>query len=420
MRILFVTHRFLPRYVAGTELYSALMAQELVQLGHQVQIFTGDPSVKTAYDTHWNGLPVQAVPWGVGPWPGAIPTYLASFTNPAVERRFEAVCRAFRPDIVHIQHLMGLSPRLPAIAQRCGARVVITLHDYWFACSNTWLFRSTREQCPGPGNGYYCGGCALHRLQRRPQPVLMALAAPIFAARTRVLRRALLQADYLIAPSQAVANRFAGQGVPLARLNVIAHGIINRPPPPPGLPAAGLRFVYVGSLTPPKGVHIAIQAFSRLVGEDLQFEIYGNLTEDVEYVRELRGQATHPGIAFRGPLAHDLLDQVLGAAHMLLLPSLWDESFSIIMDEAVQAGVPVLISDRGGPKERLLPGLNGLMATAGDVEAWYDKMRFVAENRHVLSELRRGARFLKQAPNHARELADIYTHLGAAPIAEPK
>src|SRR5260221_14187040 len=106
MRVLFVAHRFLPRYVAGTEIYTALMAQALARLGHQIQIFTGDPSASAPYQTEWNGLPVQAVPWGVGPWPGPISTQLAGFINPAVERRFEAVCQSFQPDIVHIQHLM--------------------------------------------------------------------------------------------------------------------------------------------------------------------------------------------------------------------------------------------------------------------------------------------------------------------------
>jgi len=422
VRVLFVTHRFLPRYVAGTEIYTAQMAQALARLGHQVQIFTGDPSVTTPYVTQWNGLPVQAVPWGVGPWPGPISTQLASFINPAVERRFEALCRSFQPDIVHIQHLLGLSPRLPAIAQRHGARVVITLHDYWFACSNGWLFRWTREQCPGPGRGFYCGGCALHRLHRRPQPLLMALAAPFFAARTRVLRRAVLQADYLIAPSRAVANRFAGQGIPRHRLNVVGHGLVSQiaAQAPVLTPTAGLRFVYVGSLTPPKGIHIAIQAFNRLVAQDLQFEIYGNLTDDPDYARELQAQAAHDGIVFKGPLAHERLDEALGSAHMLVLPSLWDEPYSIIVDEALQAGLPVLISDCGAPIERLLPGINCLVAAAGDVDAWSSQMRYIAENRHVLGELRRGVRPVKPALDHALELEGIYQRLVAAELASPE
>jgi glycosyltransferase involved in cell wall biosynthesis len=410
MRILFVTHRFLPRYISGTEVYSALLAQELAGLGHHVQIFTGDPSVKNAYATNWNGLPVQAEPWGIGPWKGAISTYLASFINPAVERRFDKLCRTFQPDVVHIHHLMGLSPALPAIGRRRGARVVITLHDYWFVCSNTWLFRWTREQCPGPGRGYYCGGCALHRLHIHPQAPVMAILAPVFAARTLVLRRSLLQADLLVAPSQAVAKRFTELGIPSARLKVLPHGVTSRPAlaPLPARPAVGLRFIYIGSLTPPKGVHIAIQAFNCLAGDGLQFEIYGSHTDDPEYVQELRSLAQHPGIEFKGPVARDLLDQTLGSADMLLLPSLWDEPFSIIMDEALHAGVPVLASDRGAPKERLFPGINGFLAPAGDVEAWSREMRYVAENRHVLNQLRLSTRPLKQVSEHARELEESY------------
>ena len=128
-------------------------------------------------------------------------------------------------------------------------------------------------------------------------------------------------------------------------------------------------------------------------------------------MRELQALNQGGRVAFKGPLAHERLNQTLGSAHMLVLPSLWDEPFSMVVDEALHAGLPVLFTDRGAPKERLISGINGLMAAAGDVEAWHRQMRYVVEDRHVLAQLRRGARSLKPASVHARELEGIYTRL---------
>lgn len=411
MRVLHVTHRFLPRYVAGTEVYVAALCRGLRACGHTQHLFTGDPEAGTAHADEWEGLPTDVAPWGVGGRRGPVSTFLAGFFNPAVERRFARLCTEFQPEVVHIHHLMGLSPALPAIARRYGVRVIITLHDYWFACSNTWLYRWHGAVCPGPGWGYYCGGCAAHRLGLRPNPLLMTLTAPIFAARTAVLRRALLTAHRLIAPSRIVARLFARHGVPPERIAVVPHGLAEDVPDsvrPAAHPPRPLRFVYVGSLIRPKGAHIAIQAFDRVSDPRAQFHLYGDLTADPGYTAELRGLARHPGIQFKGPVARDQVKEVLLGADILLLPSLWYEAFSIIVDEAVRSGLPALVSDHGAPAERIVAEVNGLTAPPGDVEAWQRQMQRLVDDPALLARLRRGVQPPKLLPQHVAEIETLY------------
>jgi glycosyltransferase involved in cell wall biosynthesis len=413
MRILHVTHRFLPHHVAGTEVYAAALCRGLRERGHTQQIFTGDPEADAAHADDWEGLPVHAIPWGVGGWRGPVSTFLAGFFNPAVERRFAQVYAEFQPEVVHVHHLMGLSPALPAIARRHGARVVVTLHDYWFVCSNTWLYRWHGAVCPGPGWGYYCGGCAAHRLGLRPNPLLMTLTAPIFVARTAVLRRALLTAHRLIAPSQIVARLFARHGVPPERIAVVPHGLTEASPAPARADdrPRSLRFVYVGSLIRPKGAHIAIQAFDRVSDPRAQFHLYGDLTADPGYTAELRGLAHHPGIEFKGPVARDQVKEVLLGADILLLPSLWYEAFSIIVDEALQAGLPALASDHGAPAERIVAEVNGLTAPPGDVEAWQRQMQRLVDDPALIARLSRGIQPPKRLTQHAADIETLYARL---------
>lgn len=410
MRLLHVTHRFLPRHVAGTEVYAAALCRGLKARGHALQIFTGDPAAEAARADEWEGLPVVTVPWGVGGWRGPVSTFLAGFLNPAVERQFARVCATFRPEIVHVHHLMGLSPALPAIARRRGARVVITLHDYWFACSNTWLYRWHGALCPGPEWGYHCGGCASQRLGIKPRPPLMVLAAPIFVARTAVLRRALRAAHRLIAPSNVVARMFLRHGVPPEMIAVVPHGLSEATPAPtrPADEPRPVRFVYLGSLTRPKGAHVAIEAFNRVSDPQAQFHLHGDLTADPAYTAELRGLARHPGVEFKGPAARDQVGEVLRAADVLVLPSLWYEAFSVIVDEALQAGLPALVSDHGAPAERIVAEVNGLTAPPADVEAWRRQMQRLVDDPALLARLRAGIQPPKLLAQHVMEIESLY------------
>lgn len=411
LRVLLVTHRFLPKFLAGTEIYTAALAKGLARHGHYVHIFTGDPTAQTTADYEWDGLSVTAVPWGSSGRSSPVSTFLAAFGNRQAEAAFLALCRRFRPDAIHVQHLMGLSSNLLKLGRRCGARVIVTLHDFWFLCSNTWLFRWDRVLCPGPGWGFYCGGCALHRLGREPHPVLMVLAAPIFAARTRLLRAALQQADHFIAPSHLSRSLFVKFGVAAERISVVPSVVLDMPPRQPR-PARDtnqpLRFVYIGSLTPPKGVHVALAAFNGLSDANVEFHIYGDLSADPAYAVELRRLARHPGVEFRNAVPRTAVADVLGGADLLLLPSLWYESYSIIIDEAFMFGVPVLASNHGAPAERIIPEVNGLTAPPGDVSAWQRQMQRFIQEPELREKLRCIMTSVPRLDQHCIEIEAIY------------
>lgn len=419
-RVLLVTHRFLPRYLAGTELYTASLARALAGRGHAVQIFTGDPEGGARTET-WEGLPVTVVPWGWGGRGGpASPaaTFLAGFGNPAVEARFRQVCAEFQPGIVHIQHLMGLSPWLPALAHRAGARVVMTLQDFWLTCGNTWLYRWDGQLCPGPRTGYHCGGCALQRLGRAPQPAVMAAAAPLFWARTWVLARARRAVDHFIAPSPLSARVFIQQGGPAERVTVLPDVVLSGPlaaPAPERPPGSPVQCVYIGSLTPPKGVRELVQAFNGLAASapGARLTVYGDPAADPAYTRALRAASQHPGITLAGPLARADLPAVLAGADLLIQPSLWYETYSIVIDEALSAGVPVMVSSHGAPAERLQPGLNGLTAPPGDVAAWRAQLERFVGDPELRRRLRAGARS-RPPPYldaHLRDIEALYSQL---------
>jgi len=411
MRILQVVHRFLPRYPAGTEVYTGRLGLGLAERGHAVAIFTGDPEANNTYSYEWENLPVQAVPWRSGGPARPIATFLAGFANAAVETHFANYCATFQPEVIHIHHLLGLSPRLPTIARRHGAGVVITLHDFWFRCSNTLLFRYDGQLCPGPELGYHCAGCALQRLGREPNPIVMAAAAPVFVARTATLREVLRKADCIIAPSNVTARGFAGDTALAERLVTLPHGVApptSEPNEPRTLEVRPLRYAYVGQLIRSKGVHVIVQAFSTLPPGDEELHLYGDLTPDPAYTDELRHLATRPGVIFHGRVENRKIMDALTTIDMLLVPSLCYEAYSVNVDEALSAGVPVLVSSHSAPAERVQPEVNGLLAAPGDPAAWLRQMQRVRDEAGLLGQLRAGIRPPKTTTAHAEEIEAIY------------
>lgn len=408
MRVLHVVHRFLPRYLAGTEVYTAALARAQRAAGHTVRVFAGDPAAAAPAEIEWEGVPVRVIPWAGGGNP--VRTFLAGLSNPAAERAFAETLRAFQPEVVHIQHLMGLSPRLPEMARAAGARVVVTLHDFWFECSNLWLYRYDQTLCPGPRTGYHCGGCALQRLGRPPQPALMAAAAPLMLARTRRLRAALQAAHVIIAPSRAVAEGFADAGLDPRRVRVIAHGLAETA----GLAApaapdhAGVRFIYLGSLIRPKGAHIALAAFNGVAAPDAELHFYGDLAADPAYTAELRALAARPGVVFGGRLTRAQVPAALRAADVLVLPALWREAHVIVVDEAFEAGRPVLVAAHTAAAERVRAEVDGLTAPPGDVAAWRAQFQRLCAEPGLLARLTAGVRAPKTLAAHAAEIEAVY------------
>jgi glycosyltransferase involved in cell wall biosynthesis len=297
------------------------------------------------------------------------------------------------------------------ISRHAGARVILTLQDFWYVCGNTWLFRWNNTLCSGPGWGFHCGGCALHRLGIRPRSVWMALSAFLFLARTNVLRHAQRAVDRFVAPSHLSARIFVEQGGQADRVTVVPSVVLTTHPSQRSRAGATdrlLRFVYVGSIIPAKGLHIAVAAFNRLSDARVQFHIYGDLTADPGYAREVQQLAHHPGIEFKGPAAREQVNNILREADLLLLPSLWYESYSIIVDEAFSVGLPVMVSSHGAPAERVIPGINGLAAPPGDVAAWQQHIQRFVNDPDLRIRLRLGIQSPPLMDQHIQVMETIY------------
>lgn len=406
VRVLYLVHQYPPQHIGGTELYTHSIARALATSGHQVGVFYRhhDPSPGPEGRTD-EGVALWAA--GSGPQTPAR-RFMATFGDGDVGRSFERALDDFRPDLVHVQHLMGLPASLISHIRRRDIPVVITLHDFWWVCANAQLLTNYgRQLCDGPRLWLNCGRCVLARAGADGLWPAAPLLAPPLAARALRLQAILRGADALIAPTAFVRDWYGAHGAPAERIQVLPHGI-ERPAVPAraSRPDGVVRFACIGGLSWQKGVHVLVDAFNGLEGR-AELWIAGDASADPAYAGELRARAGEK-VRFLGPLTRQQVWECLAQVDALAVPSLWYEAFSLIAHEAFVAGVPVVASRLGALAEVVRDGVDGISAPPGDVAAWRAALQRLVDDPALLDRLRGGIRPPLSLEEHVLRLLDVY------------
>ncbi len=420
MRVLNIVHQYPPDFVGGTELYTQTVARSLVTRGYAASVLCPSKqpgnSAQPLVSADEDGVRVHRVPLGPR---SANSVFFDTFTQRTLSTALTTVLQQERPNLIHIQHLMGLPARLIDQITAAGIPFIVSLHDYWYVCANAQLLTNTRQEvCAGPRWWINCGQCAVARAGYPEWLVLAPAVAPLMGYRNRLLRRVLNKAAWLIAPTEFVRETYRQLGVPTDRMRVIPHGIevpTELPAERPRLTET-LRVAYIGGLAWQKGVHVVIEAVNGLSARTVQLSIYGDATAFPGYVTELKQLAQHPQIHFAGRLARTELWRVLRETDVLVVPALWYETSSLIIQEAFAAGVPVIASSLGALRERVRDNFDGLLVAPGDSAAWRAAVHRCATEPELLPRLRQGIRPVRTMAEH---LSDLEALFGDTVVATP-
>ena len=141
---------------------------------------------------------------------------------------------------------------------------------------------------------------------------------------------------------------------------------VSRQSPPPTRDV-----VFVGRVTPYKGVDVAIDALAALRAltvPDARLIVIG--PEDAGYGDTLRERAAGLGIAdailWLGARSPEETAAQLAGAAALIVPSTWDEPFPLVTIEGALARVPIVASDVGGISEGMRDEEHALLFARGD------------------------------------------------------
>jgi len=293
-----------------------------------------------------------------------------------------ALIRRERPDYAHFHNTFPLlSPAVYYAARRERVPVVQTLHNYRLLCPNAMLFRDGRpcNDCVGrlvawPG--------VRHQCYRHSAGASAGVA--VLLGVHRMLRTWRDSVDIYVTMTPFGRDRFVEAGFAADQIVVKPHFL----DPDPGLGAAGPHVLYVGRLSEEKGIRVLLDAWD-LLGTAPPLRILGD-GPLAPLVRERA--ARHGGIEVLGWRPVDEVLEAMKRARLLVVPSIWYETFGLVIIQAFATGLPVLASDLGAMASLIQHGENGLRFRAGDPADLARQVRWAISRPAELAAIRSRAR----------------------------
>lgn len=192
------------------------------------------------------------------------------------------------------------------------------------------------------------------------------------------------RADYFLAASNYVKNS-------LTKLNVSAEKILlcrygsnfcrAEAPASHERESRAVNFIYCGRLTPQKGIHHLLKAFSNLDGENCSLTLIGAYDNSSGYFDSYLKQTNK--YRFLGQIPHTEVEYQLGRADVFVFPSL-SEGMSLACLEALGMGLPLIASDSSGVNDLIQDGVNGFVVRTSDSNDLESKMQWFIDNGNML------------------------------------
>lgn len=308
-----------------------------------------------------------------------------------------------KPDLMHVQNSFPLiSPSAYYAARHEDIPVIQTLHNYRLICPSAVFMRENKV----------CEDCARKTL---PWPAVVHACYPHGRAATavtssmiaihRLLKTWRDVVDGYIAQSEFMRAKFIECGLP-ARKVFLKSGFVY--PDPGEAPGSGDYAIFVGRLSPEKGVDVLIKAWEQ-TRQPWPLKIIGEGPLDAS-IRALASRIQ--GIEVLGRVSGEELHYLRRNARFQIVPSIWYEGAPAVILEAFAIGLPIVASRIGSLATMIDHSRNGLhfeTGNAADLAAQVDRMFLRPEE---LAWMRRNARqdFLNKytADESFTALMDVY------------
>ena len=404
MKITIVSALYPPEAIGGAETAAHNLANWLALKGNTVSVLstataksaefvedrTRNPSLTRAYFPHiYPIFHFQDAPsWKKPLW------HIQDHVDPRNELIFDKYLEITEPDVAIVHYIQGIGYNaLKALARRKIPSIFI-LHDLGLVCIRMSMFK----------NGSNCvSQCSLCKISTRyKQHIISQIPQVGFCSPSRF-------------NLEATGRIFGfGHRPNTSILNINLYPFPNRP----RTRKIGLQILYVGRVHRTKGVDVLLSAASRLVTScDLHVTIVGD-GPDLATLQAEYGE--HSWCTFAGQVTHQEVANYMNDADVLCIPSTWMENSPGVAIHALQLGLPILASDIGGIPELVHHEENGLLVTAGDVEAWAHAISGVIQAPGRLLAWRDNARLsakdLEQESIGAEYLAFIETVLASGKL----
>jgi len=376
-RILIVHNRYQKR--GGEDLVVEAEEELLSQNGHEVKLYEKNNKSITAMSK--TRLVIETI------W---------SFRT---KKNICTIIEQFQPDIIHVHNTFPLiSPSIYWAASQYGIPVVQTLHNFRLFCPQAMLLREGRicEDCVGS----FPWSSIVHKCYHASLLQTSVVASAL--TMHRLIKTYENKVSAYIALTDFSKNKFVQAGMSANNIYVKPN-FVKIPYIESKRRENGL---FVGRLSPEKGLACLMAAVNRMPGININIIGAGEMRGKLESCSQLK---------LHGWKDANEVYSAMRSASYLVVPSIWYETFGLIVIEAFANGLPVLASKIGALSELISDGETGLLFEAGSAKSLAEKIAWAESHTDELIRMGKCARQeyeAKYSPQtNYEQLMKIYEHI---------
>ncbi len=421
MRILQVANNDFYSTFGGGQVYVKNLVDEMINQNQDVVVFSKSNKIKQHHDfivQEYRGAPVYE---------------FFSFDKSILKEKIRQV----KPDILHLHANKAL---FSEICKELSIPCIITAHHGGITCPAGTLLNYKDEICHVAASQKECLPCVLKGIKAGYlfYPFLKKLPVSIKLSTGKFLRKMPFMyfvspiglsslsieekqkewhkicknVSFMIAPSNAIAENMMLNGLNADKIEIVPHGIPINPIKnntfAPDIHKHKIKFFYVGRIGYIKGIHILLDAFSKLKTDECELHLIGEYKG--KYGQDLIKKYIHSkNIYFHGKIPPEQVSSRIQEYDVLVHPAIYLEVFGLNIAEALAEGKPVIATRCGGAEMQIKDGENGLLINPNNVEELLHAMTWVIDHPEELKQMSEKApEGVISIHEHAKTIIKIY------------
>jgi glycosyltransferase involved in cell wall biosynthesis len=207
------------------------------------------------------------------------------------------------------------------------------------------------------------------------------------------------QMDYIYVPSQSSKDELIQKGIQPDKIRLFPRGI-NAERFHPSKRNGILencyhirdrvtKLLYVGRVSKEKNLPLLSEAFKTVAQNDRNLHLV--VVGDGPYLKEMQETMNGLPATFTGYLEGEELAALYASCDIFVFPSTTD-TFGNVVLEAQASGIPVIVTDEGGPQENIIPGKTGIVVKGSDLESLIRAVQSLTGNPKLVRTMGNAAR----------------------------
>lgn len=364
MNLLFVIHNWVGYALyGGTEIHVLAITEALSQTNNH-QIYVLFPDVIASESNNYLLLNIKDKT--VKQVNLTYPVSSDCYSHQELATLFKSLIIQHQIDIVHFFHLLRFPLNLPLIAQKAGAKTIVSFFDYYLICRQFNFLKKDNSFCDYPNitiptcdlclkQNFNSQAGTQHTRRNLISKVLYHVDAVHYLCQDQYQRMNLAYGHLENKPSLIMG---LGVGAPLnphfskehilKKLNIFV------------LP---IKVACVGNFDTNKGAELIIQVidYYQSTHQNIEFHVYGDVRYPYSNILSEIASKNPKLLKLSGQYTPQDLPKLLQHCHVALFASIWPETFVLALSEVWSCGLIPVAPNIGAFRERIAHGQNGFL-----------------------------------------------------------